>query len=227
MRVVGKNWPSTKAIQALVAPIETNIVLSWGISAEGAFGGKPRIDGFEQLVRFTDSGVNAPEFTLDPSQAYSWVEAGHTVLGRRRNHSQGKDVVFINRVHPSQWPLLSDYWVKAVKNVVDEWRIHVLNGWYIGQGRKVNTLNDQSPVPIRSRKRGWKIDHTTMPPQYVKDLAKLAVKSLGYDFGAVDVLQLSSDTACVLEVNKAPGVDDYTASRYVRALERMVNDRNS
>lgn len=228
MVTIGKRTSlSYRTIKELVAPLQTDIVLAWGVHSESSFGGKQRIYGVEQLVRFKESGVFCPEFTVAPCEAYQWSQSGHTVLGRKYNHSQGKHIVFINQVSPTRWPYLSDYWVKAIPNVVEEWRIHVLNGWYIGQGRKVNTMNDLSVLPIRSRKLGWKIDHSIMPPQFIKDAAKRAVKSLGYDFGAVDVLQTQSGEACVLEVNKAPGLDNYTAARYTRALERMVNDNSS
>lgn len=227
MLVVGKRWPSKLAIEERVRDLDTNIVLSWGSVYSGALNGMPRVEGVEQLKRLRAGGALVPDFTANPHEAVQWAFDGVTVLGRRSNHSQGRDIKVLNATSIARNLRLrhSEYWVKAIRNVAQEWRIHAFKGRYIAQGLKVDYSAAQLDIPIRSRRNGWRIDHGTMPPPSVKSAAVLAVTALGYDFGAVDILVTQDGTIYVLEVNKAPGLDNYSASRYERAIRRYVAEQ--
>lgn len=85
--------------------------------------------------------------------------------------------------------------------------------------------NQLKPVFIRNRRTGWVLDHTVEPPKGVRAAAKLAVEHVGYLFGAVDLLACHSfggPMITVLEVNTAPGMDNYTAGQYAKAIRQYV-----
>lgn len=58
-------------------------------------------------------------------------------------------------------------------------------------------------------------------PQALKDVSRDALRGLGLDFGAVDVIQQPHGGYVVLEVNSAPGVSD-ERRRVIQALSHRV-----
>jgi hypothetical protein len=58
-------------------------------------------------------------------------------------------------------------------------------------------------------------------PQALKDVSRDALRGLGLDFGAVDVIQKPDGGYVVLEVNSAPGVSD-ERRRVIQALSHRV-----
>lgn len=228
---------------------QPGIRLRWGGDyVSGAINGTCKLlTGVEQLARFGASGIPTVDYTTVPSQRDLWAQQGEMVLGRRLNHSQGKDIVIPG--HLATCPRMSngralctckvlrrskrwlerDYWVKYVYGVVSEWRLHIIKARSgelvsIARGQKVYTGGGPAPTiaPIvRSRRNGWTLRHDTPLPKGLRELAKKAVAACGYDLGAVDALALEDGTFKVLEVNSRPAVrDDYTTSKYVEALRR-------
>jgi D-alanine-D-alanine ligase-like ATP-grasp enzyme len=63
--------------------------------------------------------------------------------------------------------------------------------------------------------------HDAEPPEGLRGAAKAAVEACGYDFGAVDLLVKDGDF-WFLEVNKAPGLSEYTANAYASAICRAA-----
>jgi len=209
-------WLALQAAGHEVFNHATNVdkVVCWGSIGEG-LNGSPAITGVAQLEKLSNhEGVLVPEFTTDPEEAASWVQKGLMVFGRRNNHTQGRDIV-----GPTQQAFYDrDYWVKMIPNISEEWRIHVFDGHSIARGKKV--YDDSSGVPpcIRSRRRGWRMRHDVDPSRGLRPAAKAAVEALGYDFGAVDLVLTREGQMYVLEVNKQPGLDDYTAQKYAVAI---------
>ena len=83
---------------------------------------------------------------------------------------------------------------------------------------------------MRSWDNGWrfKVPTTSFEERKpVRRAARRAVRSLGLDFGAVDVLVDADGKVYVLEVNTAPGIvgiiETSTFARYVEAITRLVN----
>jgi glutathione synthase/RimK-type ligase-like ATP-grasp enzyme len=60
-------------------------------------------------------------------------------------------------------------------------------------------------------------------PQGLRPLAHKAVEALGYDFGAVDILDAGPETDerfVVLEVNSAPALlSEHTRNKYLTAIK--------
>lgn len=216
IRIVGKEGRSKRLLQMLVAELQgvPDRIISWGAEWDGAINGCPRLDAVEQLRRFKDNGINAPDYTTDVLRAREWVDLGSLVFGRRRVHTEGRDI--IGPTHP-QWRH-REYWVKVIPNVAQEWRVHVFQGRSIARGLKVQTGPQWRKMPVRNRANGWTMVHDQKPPKGLRTLARQAVAAVGYDFGAVDLLVCEDGTQWVLEINKAPGLDLSSAAAYVKAF---------
>jgi len=177
-----------------------------------------------QLRKFQEAGLRVPEFTTEWNVARRWLQAGHIVLGRKENHSQGRDIVIITHDalrprRPRQW------WCKFVPST-GEWRIHVFDGRTIARAKKEPGPGSpgMTQVPIRSRRNGWLYRHDLEPSEALRTAARGAVAALGYPYGAVDLLE-TPDGPVVLEVNRLPAMDNYTATAYVNAIRRQVAGR--
>lgn len=226
MQVTGPAWPSTAALKAALANLQSDTVLRWGQ------GGK---NGLEQLRCFTEAGLACPEFTTDINVAKGWARAGTRTFGRRLHHTQGFDIVGAGykarakrgQEHWNPQWLRRDFWVKVIDSVA-EYRQHVWDGRAIRIGKKVEAGEHHRIQPVRSRNNGWHIDYAFKSgsenfTQIIRTLAKAAVEALGYQGGAVDILEGRDNKLYVLEVNSAPALTDAnTLAAYVRAITRQV-----
>ncbi len=187
----------------------------------------PRVSGLDQLVVFRNNGISCPEFTVHLEDARKWVQAGHQVFGRDRNHEQGTDIV--DQSSPA-WQG-KDFWTKVVPNKRREYRIHIFDDQHIQQALK--RLDPKAPpkkndgLPIWNTQTGYIYDHNFEPPSVGVELARRAVRTLAYLWGAVDLLEDESGTCCVLEVNTAPGMDETTSQAYGCAIKEYVAKRRS
>jgi hypothetical protein len=221
MQVVGPhNSASAAQLKEALASLETSWKLNWGCSPQAGdhwLANTPRKDAIEQLQAF--QGVPTIEWTRFLETARAWVDCGWLVFGRRRVHSQGTDIVgprhrdFARR----------DYWVKVVPNVVQEWRLHIFRGRCIARGLKTQVEPPHRVMPVRNRANGWRMVHDVEPTEELRATAKAAVKAVGYELGAVDMLVDNSNKIYVLEANRAPGLDDYTLGQYVKAITKFVS----
>lgn len=220
---------------------DCNVRLRWGGQQQpGAVNGSCHLaDGLEQLQAFSRNEVPTIRYTTDPVQRDLWVAEGHKVLGRTLHHTQGRDIVW-----PSQSKSRNAAWQKrdfwtVYRPAVQEWRIHIVDGHSIARGLKhfvpqevgaeLEQAASGAPI-IRSRRLGWVMRHDIVPPKSLRDIAKQAVKSLGYQLGAVDILQLTTSKTtearlqyAVLEVNSRPAIrDEYTLAAYEKALRKLA-----
>ena len=144
-------------------------------------------------------------------------------VGRVNDHIGGEDLL--------RPPTTPDYYVRKVA-ITDEYRVHSFLGRSIRAGvkqlrdgfslstpgRLASDRTTASPW-IRSWDGGWRIVYDGVSAaQEVRDLAHRAVTALGLDFGAVDIGRLADGTLIVLEVNRAPGLEGGTITRYVDAI---------
>jgi hypothetical protein len=192
--------------------------------------GGTKVLATEQLRLFQEAGLQVPEFTTNRYQANAWVINGFTVLGRKENHTQGRDII-IATGHQNQgtkqrrrWQA-RQWWCKFVPST-GEWRIHVFDGRTIARAKKEPGPGSpgMTQVPIRSRRNGWLYRHDLEPSEALRTAARGAVAALGYPYGAVDLLE-TPDGPVVLEVNRLPAMDNYTATAYVNAIRRHVVGR--
>ncbi len=251
MRVVTNTASmSGMTLQAKLMFAPASRTLFWGVNPPPddptALHCGPIKTGYEQLQTMGSNKVAVPETTNDREVAIEWLKTNPNVWGRANFHTQGRDIV---RPNNKLWTE-RDFWVKQIPSdaIKAEWRLHVFAGKSIARGRKtqVEILSRKLAPFVRSRRNGWRLEHTNQPPQGAKHYAKLAVQSLGYLWGAVDMLEIDLEKLpegivtnharlrtnldknglnpfVVLEVNQKPGMDDYTADKYAGAIMTYVD----
>lgn len=226
---------------------EGTVLINWGNTQQIEF----RHDGADvlnppQTVRnasnkltafglFQRANIPTVEWTTDQDVADSWLEDGATVFARTTvsGHSgEGIVVVKEGRNVPNA-PLYTKYKKKA-----NEYRVHVFNDVEIAIQEK-KRANDHEfegdAALIRSHHHGWRFCRENLSIlthdneeklERLQDLAINAIRALGLDFGAVDIIYNSRDDAFyVLEVNTAVGLEGQTLTDYVNAITNYVNNQ--
>lgn len=175
--------------------------------------------------------IRQPRFTLNASEAMTWVSSGDRVFGRGLlNSSGGKGIVeFSLRDTPALLP--EDFegiplFTKYIPKIA-EYRIHVFNGRVIDSQRKRKSrealANEEVNPRIRNHSNGWVFTRENCTPDgAVLALAVSAVSALGLDFGAVDIIVSRRNIPYVLEVNTAPGLEGATINSYANAIMLMT-----
>lgn len=229
----------SKGLQLLKSKLEPElarqdgVIINWGVSGGEGLNHAPYLGGLAQLEKFQAAQISHPVFTTNPQEVLKWIRSDmDRPFARKVDHSQGKDVWSLytktcKRIQQGWTPRMTgpfweaDYWVQFVPSV-EEWRIHVFQGKSIARGKKVLQGEPWRHLQVRSRNNGWRLDHTQTPPKGLRKFAKSMVAAVGYDFGACDILVCPDGGYCALEVNKAPGLDEYTATAYAEACKRLV-----
>ena len=213
----------------------TNII-NWG-NSERRFKGQ-YLNSPENVARasnkeaafllFQEANVPIPSYTTDKTVAEEWLRAGSSVVARtllRASGGRGIQLVVPNgsggaddnNVLPNA-PLYTLYVKKA-----DEYRCHVVQGAVLDvqQKKKRQEIpNEEVNYQIRNAANGWVFCRGGVSaPSCVIVAARNAVDALGLDFGAVDIgFNRHDKTACVYEVNTAPGLEGETLERYFEAF---------
>ena len=215
MRVTGPDWPTTRLLRERLQNIQSHKVFNFG---------EQRLNGLQQLQCLKQNQILVPYFTTTQRQALQWEQENPgSVWGRRKNHTKGRDIVDYSRRR--KW-LESDFWVKVIPDIQEEWRISVFNGFCIARGLKVPGGQIERPgnivqrrgLPIRNRLTGWGMRHDIAPTQQIREIAKRAVMVCEYLYGGVDLAITESGNVYVFEINQAQGMDEYTVSAYVKAI---------
>lgn len=231
MRIYGHASGSVLALAERLA--DCPIGLRWGGAfAPGAINGEVHLlDGLQQLQALALAQVPHVELITDRLDAQLRAAQGIVLLGRKRNHTQGKDIRWSNVQQRRGSPLRpwyrSDFWTVFTPSIA-EWRFHILKGSSIARAQKVEMPLPQRnefmrEFPIRARRLGWHMRHDIDPPKRLRELAKAAVAACKYELGAVDLLQTTAEgEGLVLEVNSRMALrDEYTLSRYATALRAL------
>lgn len=219
-------------------PFRSHVKINWGNStapqwdlAGGSLLNNPfnvayasnKKEAFHYLA---SAGVNTPDFTDNILTCTNWIEEGHTVMCRTKlNAHSGEGIVVAKTVGDLvQAPLYTKY--KKKKN---EYRVHVFLGTVLDVQEKRRDREaelDAEQSLIRNHQNGWvfcreDINRTDALDQIAID----AVKALGLDFGAVDIIyNQREDKYYVLEVNTAPGLSGTTLDKYVEAITNYYNN---
>lgn len=208
------------------------VVVAWGApnAPETALNGGIRVGKLHQLQTWKSADLSTLEYSSTPRTGW---------LPRSGNSFGGRDFL----TNPPNPPA---YWTKPVTNVIAEWRVHLVrksssrgclpqNYKVIRLGRKVNSdpsLNvERNGVQIRSRQFGWHLQYfgSSMSRTLTSlgDLSlqcRWAIATLGWDFGAIDVLQTDQGFV-LLEANSAPSLrDDNTLKAYADAIKEIIGD---
>ena len=151
------------------------------------------------------------------------------VVARKRKHAKGKDMRLC-RTPKGLIAMLRNRRHDFVTPVVDsdtEYRCWVYRKRVLAVYEKRLTEPEKNVKFGRNRANGWTFHALTTEqiPDSVRRVSVAAVRALGLDFGAVDVLGKNSPQgvkATVLEVNSAPGVSDEHRTAIVKLVNRIA-----
>lgn len=176
-------------------------------------------DKLGSLRVLRDAEVTVPNFSENPE------ELALPLLGRRVHHARGTDIVLC--LQKGDWARKPrDYYVEYVPTV-REFRVHVVDGRVIRvQGKYLDQQELEVPW-VRNYKHGYRFraPRLRLRPDRL-ETSTSAVRALGLDFGAVDLLVADSGRTYVLEVNTAPACSPLTAAGYVTTFARMLGIPN-
>ena len=174
--------------------------------------------------------VSIPPYTLDKEEARKWIMDGKTVIVREQlTGSGGAGIVILDNIatfeeynhDPARM-----YTMYIPKKT--EWRVHVSLGEIIDLQRKALDRERFNPDHVDFRIRNHQFGFIFVRqdnencPACVKNEAIKAVKAVGLDFGAVDVIYNERhDKAYVLEINTAPGLEGQTVDNYKKVFEKV------
>lgn len=197
-------------------PRATDKIINWGNSQYPAWRAPMKnrpeaiadsVNKIRALEILKSNLVSVPEFTTDPAVAKTWD--GKIFARTLTRASGGKGIVICDKDTLVHAPLYTKFIDKDA-----EYRLHVFDGEVIDYAKKVpmGEKND-----ICSHDNGYlfirKIEHLD---DNIK-LAKEAVRVLGLDFGAVDIVR-KDKKSYVLEVNSACGMEETTCTAYAQAI---------
>jgi glutathione synthase/RimK-type ligase-like ATP-grasp enzyme len=213
------------------------IVINWGSSSVPSEVEKSSVLNKPQAVGVCANKLNffnkvsghcsVPDWTTDTQVAMSWVAEGSLVCARTvlSGHS-AEGLVIMSKDNLSSFtkaPLYTRYIPKQ-----DEYRVHVVRGEIIDVQRKALRTNyieeNDGKKPnfhIRNLANGFVyVRGDVNPPESVFTEAKNAITAAGLDFGAVDLIfNNKRNTAYVLEINSAPGIEGTTVTNYANAFK--------
>ena len=166
-----------------------------------------------------------PSFTTSRNDALIWLEDGLKIVCRTvlNGHSGEGIVIAENQNQLVDAPLYVEYRPKKT-----EYRVHVLNDRVVDVQRKARDHSipeDQVNWQVRNHQFGFVFVRDEQPeniPRNVLTQALAAVKMVGLDFGAVDVIwNAKHSKATVLEINTAPGLTGTTLEGYQTRLKEF------
>lgn len=174
------------------------------------------------------SGVSTVEFTTEARKVAAWLNVGNKAVVRHKlSANSGDGIEILRRGDEVPYaPLYTKYLRKD-----REFRVHVFKGNVFDFQEKkkksgyIHEDNANSSL-IRSHLNGWIFCRSgVICPEYIQQEAIKAIKSLGLDFGAVDIID-AGGKAFVLEVNTAPGMEHTTLANYVNEFKSLTPTRN-
>lgn len=212
-------------------PSSRTVVLNWGNSrvpfTHCTIINKPaavalaanKLLTFQQLQR---DGISIPEFTTNRTVAQGWVSRGLRIFARHKLNGHNGDGIEI--IEGGTQVVAAPLYVKYQRKD-REYRVHVFNGRVIDvtEKRKRNGERGEHGSLIRNLANGYVYCRDGVhASDNVINFSVRAVRSLGLDFGAVDIIERNG-MAWVLEVNSAPGISGTTLEKYLEAIRSSYN----
>lgn len=167
---------------------------------------------------FAEHGVPMPKLYLTEDEIAQALSGGNTLIGRSDKHSKGRGLWRVDSMRRVQIAMRGTRKKKPATHFMEvieaprEYRVHIF------KGRSIR-ISEKQFVEDGDK------DYMTVKPKHnikhVRKAAKKAIKAVGLDFGAVDIL--ASDTECwVLEVNAAPGLGGSTPRLYAEVFIKYM-----
>lgn len=171
------------------------------------------------------NGISHVDFTTDRSTVSNWLNEGKKVYCRRTVTGCAGEGIVIAR--QEEEVVNSPMYTKGIDTKA-EYRVHVFNGEVIDYIKKRRVLeNEPTEIEnqIRNHANGWIFTRNNLNRlERVEELAVKAVKALGLDFGAVDIIKDTDNVCYVLEVNTACGLEGQTLENYRQAIIKHFNN---
>lgn len=231
---------------------EGDVVINWGNStfADDRVLGRARILNSPAAIGQASNKINAfalmyganvpcVEHTTDRDTAQRWFESGALVYARTRlsGHS-GEGIVMASQTMDADSPAFrvertlpqARLYTKGITEQRREFRIHVMNGQvtYVQQKKRADDYRNNPSYSnlVRNYHTGWIYATSDVQPNAAAlSAARAAVRALGLDFGAVDVIT-RHDSAWVLEVNTAPGLQGTNLETYANNFVAIIEGRD-
>jgi hypothetical protein len=171
---------------------------------------------------FQEAGVNTVPWTTSDATAIKWLQESSVVIARTKlsaDNSKGIVVIepsktLFGHIKQKQFVSYAKLYTKFVPHT-HEYRVHVMRTHYV-DGLEKKRLPSCAPY-IFDQTHGLFCRDNVYIPTKVKDISIAAVKAVGLDFGAVDVIwNAKQSNAYVLEVNSAPGLLPSEARNYTK-----------
>lgn len=196
--------------------------------------GDQAVNKLKCLQALREAKVPHVPFTTDKDEAQRWVGNGDRVYCRTiLTGSSGDGIVLVDpgESGSNEVPKAPLYTL-GIKGKRREYRIHVwdFNGvqrYWVQEKKRRQGFQDNGEYDnrIRNLDHGWIFAHNeiTDPSQATIDSAVAAVKTLGLNFGAVDLIETDKGkNPYVLEVNTAPGLEGQTCNFYAQCIKDSI-----
>ena len=219
-------------------PFNSHVIVNWGNSQPPTSWDCPNnilnnpasvaiaSNKLQTFISLEYEGISVPIWTTIKEEAEDLIRDGSVVICRTKLNAHSGDGIVIARTIEElvDAPLYTKYTKKR-----NEYRVHVFMGEVIivqekKRDAEVVDRTDEQAL-IRSHQNGWVFCREGVEASdRLKQIAIDAVKALGLDFGAVDVIYNQHlDTYYVLEVNTAVGLSGQTLTDYTNAFANYFN----
>ena len=248
-RVLARALGSKFCTPTLRPKAGTGVMINYGCSDYPAWGSSWRwinhphsipncVDKKRAYQLLSEKGVPTLEYTTNQEIAQQHCAAGKSVVVRKLSRaSRGRGIMLIppyETVPPA--PLYTLLYDKT-----HEYRVHVINGEAVDvvQKKRLSTASrkergiEQVNDFIRNTKGGWIYAHKDLLMH--EDIIRAgvdAVKALGLDYGAVDVMarwvEGGFESCVVCEVNSAPLITSkITLDAYVDGFNKLIQEKSA
>lgn len=202
---------------------ENDVVINWGHSKPMWLLNKPsavakavhKVKCFKELQK---AGIPIPHFDIWP-----WLTPSEEqpMIGRLLVKSAGGNGIVV-MTDPTQVDTSCKLYTRYIEPI-RECRVHVFQDKviHLQEKKKRKVWAGPRHKYIRSHQFGWVfINFDVEVPQDAQEIGVAAIKALGLDFGAVDMVQSKQDSKWyVLEVNTAPGLEPCFLEKYLNEFQ--------
>jgi glutathione synthase/RimK-type ligase-like ATP-grasp enzyme len=186
---------------------------------------------FLETVRLANTNVNLPPFTTDKTEVSSWLSEGSSAFARTKLTGHSWDgIIDVQTPEDLEGIPERTLFTKYMKKR-SEWRIHFIGQEIVDFQKKMARRGSENvDYRVRNHANGWvygrNLPEDESVPQAVNDQARLLKDTIGLDFGAIDIIYNERyDTATVLEVNTAPGLEGTTTEVYAMKIAEIIKGK--
>ena len=168
-------------------------------------------DKYNSLRVMDSEGIQVPDYSRTVE------DLSYPILVRSTNHREGQDINLILQER-DDYLTSNDFYTQYIP-VQMEYRVHVAFGNILKlYEKRLRSESDNHPVIRNSGTGNVFLNPRDPVPEEVRDESLRALRALGLEYGAVDVILGENDEVYVLEVNTAPSLDEANIQRYGNAI---------